>query len=120
MRRPKPPSQRKNDREAAHVFRRVTGVVVNSLRINGYTDAMISERIKASIREALEDDREFRKMVTFPGRTEPEEALSTAGLYRVLIAKYDIDRSDQRSQERWFEVVERAVAEAIAGMRGET
>jgi hypothetical protein len=108
------PSTRNHPRAAAgdEAVRRAVGMVVAGLHAAGKTEAEIRGDVNAAVKEALEGDAEWQRPVDF-GRGGPETALSTAGVFRIVLSGLGIDRGDQRAQETFYDAVKKAIDPAL-------
>jgi hypothetical protein len=94
------------------MVRKATGLIVAGLHHTGSTEAEIRQKVNAAVKEALEGDKEFVRPVDFD-RGQPDLALSTAGIFRIVLAEHNIDRNDLRAQETFADAVRKAVEAAI-------
>jgi hypothetical protein len=105
MRNQLKPSVRKARLEADDKMRKTTRLLVASGRQMGKPDDEIRTMVKEAIMEALDGNKPWTQDVTWPGRDEPEPCLSSAGLFRMAIEYFDLDRSNQYDQEHWHYIV---------------
>ncbi len=92
--------------------RKAVGLVVAGLHASGKTEAEIRRDVDAAVKEALEGDQEWVRPVDF-GRGGPEQAVSTAGVFRLVLSGLGIERHDQRAQESFYDAVKGAVEPAL-------
>ncbi|AGA31644.1 hypothetical protein [Singulisphaera acidiphila] len=75
-------------------------------------DETIAAMVRDAIKNALEGDGPFvleDDLGDGPGKTP-----TMAGVFHETLVRCGVDRSNQREQERWFAVVEKALADALA------
>jgi hypothetical protein len=121
--RPKPPSKRRHPPGPGpgrdEKIRTVTRMIVAFGRQCGDDDDAIRTSVRAAIREALEGDESWKMPTIPPGGGAPVEAVTTAGMYRLIFEAEGIDRGDQFQQERWLAIVQRALDEALRETDGD-
>jgi hypothetical protein len=71
----------------------------------------IREAVRTAINEALDVDRRLVSAKISGGRFEITEA--SFWMFRVILDKCGLDRSDQHAQERWHELVMRELDAAL-------
>lgn len=94
-------------------IRRATEAIVAVRRHFGDDDAVIREGVVGDIKEALEGDEPWVKLIPLAGVPEPEPCASLPGIYRMVLDHYGLDRCDLHLQESVFEWVRRALDEAL-------
>src|SRR4051812_22584133 len=104
-RRSKPPSLRRAEPGPNDALRTVTQMIVAAGRQQRHDYPQIRSSVSDAIREALDGEEPWAKLVAFPGRDAPEEAVSTAGPYRLAFGRHGLDRRDLHAQERWHRLV---------------
>ena len=80
-------------------------------RRHGQPTETIRENVRTAINEALDVDRRFEPAKLSGGRFDIAEA--SFWMFRVILDKCGLERSDQHAQERWHQLVMRELDAAL-------
>ena len=119
MKRRLPPRQRQTPMSAQDAIKHVTKMqVAMGRQLGGDPDDKILADIRAAFNEAIEGLEEYAIPVRMPDG-KVETCISAAGMFRTVFKIHNLDRKDPWSQERWWEIVERAMEWAISQQDGD-
>jgi hypothetical protein len=103
----KPPSERRQAGGDEAEIGNATRLLVAGLLHVGKTPAEVRASVESAIKEALTGDRPWWKTISLADG--PAEMISSAGVYRLVLAKLGLDRHDQRRQETAWSIVARTL-----------
>jgi hypothetical protein len=98
-------------------FRRVTEMQVAIGRQLGDDDGTIVENTKAAIVEALTGDKEWFSEISVNESTE--DVVTRAGMYRIVLEHFGLNRADLVAQETWHRIVMDTLTETLAKTDGD-
>src|SRR5690349_20304346 len=98
---------------------RATEMLVAIHRRFGKGDEAVRADVLADVRQALTGAEPRIGLLQAEDAADPEPAISTPGVYRLILDHFGLDRSDVYLQEAWTEWVQRTLAEALAETDGD-
>jgi hypothetical protein len=110
----KPPSRRRALLELPEALRKATRLIVSTQRTLGeHDEGKIREVVTAAFRKALAADRPNIQPIDC-GEHGVQTMISMDGIYAYVFLHHGLDRANLHLQERWWDVVAKALDEAIA------
>lgn len=98
----------RSDETTVKIGKAVSILVIGFRRL-GESDAVIRTKINTAFQEAMTGNKPWLKDIRFSGCSDPEPAVSTAGVFRMIFINEGIDRTDQIIQETLAGVVHKAI-----------
>lgn len=114
---PEAPTKEQAVADPDAMIARMAWILVAVGRQLGHDDEKIRADVKAAIIEAMEGSKPCHEVMDVRG--EPTDMVSTAGVFRLAFANFNLNRRDQVAQERWLTIVEQATATALTRTDGD-
>ena len=98
-----PTKQPRRQPDPSEPLRGAARMLVAMGRQNGANDSQIRARVKHAITEALEGTAPVMEAMDLGDG--PTMMVSSPGLFRLVLAEFELDHRNQAAQESWFAVV---------------
>lgn len=99
-------------------LRRAAEFVIAVRRKLGEEGDELRVDVLADVKDALVGDGPSVELIEVAGEPGPQVCITTEGVFREILDDFDLDRTDLRIQERFWEAARRAVDEVPAGQHG--